>query len=195
MSSASPAWGTSRRHGCSSRRCSGTLITWDCTARNSGPRRSTSATFRRRSPTWRSSAPLSISTDGSRRLATPGDQKTTRAEPSRQISLLDPLVLGSARVVLGVRRHHREHGFVLIFGNSCRPRGSRRTVSQLAVLKIELTLSDRATCGQCSIASVRRDDQCCAILSPLSRDPALPASRQLLDVDDVLLFGNSIERR
>jgi hypothetical protein len=43
-----------------------------------GPRRSTSATFRRRSRTWRSSAPPSISTAGSRPPATPGDRHPPR---------------------------------------------------------------------------------------------------------------------
>src|SRR4029450_6355286 len=191
-SSASPAWEIYTRHGYSSRRCSGTPITWGCTARSSGPRRSTWATSPRRSHTWRSSAPPSTSTGGSRRPATTGDHR--HAGGLTEVSLPDALVFGSAGVVLKVRRHHREPGCALVFGKARRPRGARRTISQLTVLKIELTLGARTCCGQSSIASVRGDDHCCAFLSFLPRDPAPPTTCEFLDVSNVLLSGNSIKR-
>ncbi len=49
-----------------------------CTARSWGPRRNISATSLRRSRTWPSSAPPSISTADSRPPATPGDRDTPR---------------------------------------------------------------------------------------------------------------------
>ena len=55
--------------------------------------------------------------------------------------LLDPFVFGAAAgPVHGVRRHHPEHGLALVFGEARRPCRSRRSISQRAVLEIELTL-------------------------------------------------------
>src|SRR5262249_34813186 len=123
----------------------------------------------------------------SRRLITPrGWRALFLKEPrcatvrTTKVSLLDALVFGSAGVVLRIRGHHREPGCALHFGNARRPRGARRTISQLAVLKIELTLGARAVCGQSSVASVRGDDHCCAFPSFLPRDPALPTTCELL---------------
>jgi GH15 family glucan-1,4-alpha-glucosidase len=73
----------------------GTPITWGCTARSSGRRRSTSAISLRRSHTWPSSAQPSISTGGSRLPASPGD-RTHDAPPT----------LRMAQVTLQLRHPH-----------------------------------------------------------------------------------------
>ena len=90
-----------------------------------------------------SSAPPTPPAASRARACAPTRRPVLRERPA----LLDPFVLGSSRLVFGVPRHHGEHGFALVFGKTRRPRRSRRTISQLAVLKIELTLGQRATRG------------------------------------------------
>src|SRR5438128_12501851 len=107
-------------------------------------------------------------------------------------TLLDPFVVCSA--VGGVLGHHRKSGLAFIFGKSRRPCRSRRTISQLAVLKIELTFGRRATGGRRFVASVRLHVHGCALVSHLRCDPALPTPREFLDVYDLLFSGDSIKR-
>src|SRR5206468_8333838 len=59
--------------------CWATPITWGYTVKSWAPRRSISATFPRPSRTWRSSAPPSISTAGSRPPVTRADRRRPRS--------------------------------------------------------------------------------------------------------------------
>src|SRR5262249_12170159 len=72
------------------------------------------------------------------------------------VSLLAPFEFGPAGVGAGrvqggpiwsASRHHRKNGLALAFREARRARRARRSVSQLAVSKIEATLGQRAPRG------------------------------------------------
>src|SRR5207253_1135623 len=105
-----------------------------------------------------------------------------------------PFVFRRAGLVVGVLRLHRESRLALVFGKFRRPSRPRRSISQLAVLKIELTFGRRATWGRSFVASVRLHDHRGALLSHLPRDPAPPTSCELLDVSELLFSGYSTKR-